>query len=82
MQAHRGRLEAGRYVPPDIFDGDLNAVALVLAQEGNAEDPTEWHLHPDYAITLELKREGDACLAMDEGYIEVARLKRGPPHPA
>ena len=77
---HRGGIEGSRYVPADVFDGyglGLNAVALVLAQEGNTEDFPEWHLHQDLAITLTLKREGDIWVAMEEGYIEVARLKRG-----
>lgn len=81
IYAHRGSVEGGRYIPADVFDGyglNLNAVALVLVQEGNAEDPTEWLLHQDLAITLDLKREGDAWLATEEGYIEVARLKRNP----
>jgi len=79
MQGDSGGMEGGRYVPADVFDGyglGLSAVALVLVQEGNTEDGTQWHLHQDFAITLKLKREGDAWVAMEEGYIEVARLKR------
>lgn len=78
---HRGGIEDGHYIPADIFTGyglDLNAVALVLAQDGNGEDLPEWHLHQDFAITLRLKREGDTWLAPEEGYIEVARLSRDP----
>ena len=37
---------------------------------------TEWHLHQDLVLALNLKREGDKWLAMDEGYIEVVRLTR------
>ena len=77
--SHKGCIQDGRYVPADVFDGwrqDLGGVALVLAQDGNSDDPPEWHLHQDFVITLELKREGDTWLAMDEGYIEVARLRR------
>lgn len=77
--SHRGSFQRGRYVPADIFDGygpRLNATALVLAQEGNSDDPPEWHLHQDFVIALELKREGDVWLSMNEGYIEVARLSR------
>lgn len=76
---HRGGMDGDRYVAADVFDGygsNLNAVALVLAQDGNGEDPPEWHLHQDFAITLRLKREGDAWLAPEEDYMEVARLKR------
>lgn len=76
---HRGGFEDGHYLPADVFDGhglNLNAVSLVLVQEGNTEDATEWHLHQDLAITLKLKRDGDKWLATGEGYVEVARLKR------
>src|ERR1017187_3596194 len=79
MHGHIGGMEGGRYVPADVYDGyelNLNAVALALVQEGNAEDVAQWHLHQDFAITLKLKREGDAWLATEEGYIEVAHLKR------
>jgi hypothetical protein len=54
----------------------LCGVNLALAQDGTAADPPEWHLLQDFVITLRLKREGDSWLAMDEGYCEVARLKR------
>lgn len=76
---HGGGIDGSRYMPADAFDGyalELHAVALVLAQEGNSDDLPEWHLHQDFAITLRLKREGDKWLAMDEGYVEVARLRR------
>ena len=35
-----------------------------------------WHLHQDLVIALGLKREGDIWLCPDEGYIDVAHLKR------
>ena len=76
---HKGGIEGNRYVASDVFERyglALNAVALVLAQEGNTDDFGEWHLHQDLVITLGLKREGDIWLAMEEGYIEVARLER------
>ena len=78
-QGHAGGVDEGRYVPADVYDGwnlQLSAIALALAQDGNSEDPPEWHLHQDFVITLRLKREGDVWLAPDEDYIEVARLKR------
>lgn len=78
-QSHKGFCEQGRYVQADVFDGwdlHLGAVALALSQDGNSHDPCEWHLHQDFIITLGLKREGDVWLAMDEDYIEVARLER------
>jgi len=83
--SHKGSIQRGRYVPADVFESygpRLNAIALVLAQEGNSDDHQEWHLHQDFVITLKLKREGDVWLSMDEGYIEVARLSRHKGKPA
>jgi hypothetical protein len=77
--SHCGYVEGGLYKPADEFEGygrDLSAVALALEQDGNSDEFSEWHLHQDLAITLKLKREGDNWLAMNEAYIEVARLKR------
>ncbi len=77
--SHCGYVEGDRYKPADVFEGyrqDLNAVALALEQDGNSDELAEWHLHQDLAITLKLKREGDKWLAMNEAYIEVARLIR------
>ncbi|MFI5096406.1 MAG: hypothetical protein ACHQT6_00390 [Candidatus Acidiferrales bacterium] len=83
--SHRGYIQRGRYVPADVYEGygpRLNAMALVLVQEGNSDDPQEWHLHQDFVITLRLKRERDVWLSMDEGYIEVARLSTHEGNPA
>ena len=83
--SHRGSVQRGRYIPADIFEGygaRLNAMALALAQDGNSDDPQEWHLHQDFVITLKLKRERDVWLSMNEGYIEVARLRRHEGKPA
>ena len=78
--SHRGGVEKnGQYIPADQFDGyglNLDGVFLILDQDGNNEDHSEWHLHQDVVITLGLKREGDHWVSIDEGYIEVARLKR------
>ena len=78
-QSHKGFCQEGKYFPADVFDGyglGLGAVALALSQDGNSDDPCKWHLHQDFVITLGLKREGDTWLAMDEDYIEVARMER------
>lgn len=78
-RTHGFTFEDNRYVPADVvcLQGfNFEALALVLHQEGNGDDPPEWHLHPDFVIALRLKREGDLWLAPDEGYIEVARLDR------
>jgi hypothetical protein len=78
-RSHKGCFDNGRYVPADVFElyGSSTAgSALVLGQDGNSIDPSEWHLHQDFVITLGLKKEGDIWVSMDEGYVEVARLKR------
>jgi hypothetical protein len=79
--AHRPSVEDGRYTPADVFidfarDEDLSGVPLVLSQDGNRNELPQWHLHQDLVIALRLKRENDVWLAIDEGYIEVARLRR------
>ena len=48
---------------------------MVLEQDGNREEASQWHLHQDLVIALALKREGNVWLAINEGYIEVARLR-------
>jgi hypothetical protein len=77
--AHKGGVDRGRYVPADIFEDSRvgQALPLLLEQSGNSEDSKVWHLHQDLVVTLGLKREGDVWLAINEGYIEVARLRKG-----
>jgi len=73
--------EETSYVPAEIHaenDGNPIGVRLVISQPGNSNEYNEWHLNQDLIIALGLKREGDSWLAMDEGYLEVARLKRTP----
>jgi hypothetical protein len=72
-------VEGDRYVPADVFEDNrapFVAVPLVLEQRGNREEHRQWHLHQDFVIALGLLREGDTWLAIDEGYVEVARLRR------
>jgi hypothetical protein len=71
--------ESGVYVPSDNFggrDGQLGGVPLVLAQRGNRDEHRQFHLHQDFVIALGLKREDDSWVAIDEGYVEIARLIR------
>jgi hypothetical protein len=74
---HFSYCERARYVPADMYDDRRikNAVRLVIAQRGNSAEPMTWHLHQDFVVALGLKREGDVWVAIEEGYIEVARLK-------
>jgi hypothetical protein len=77
MHDHRGSAYHGRYVAADEYDDQQlkGAVPLVMSQSGNSAEAPTWHLHQDFVITLKLKREGNVWVAMDEDYIEVARLK-------
>jgi hypothetical protein len=76
--SHKGGFEHNRYIPADIFEDTRvgQAIPLTLEQLANREEPEVWHLHQDLVITLGLKRERDVWLAIDEGYVEVARLHR------
>jgi hypothetical protein len=72
---HSGYVDEGRYVPADIFeDRDIVGINLVLAQRGNALEPSEWHLHQDFVTTLGLKQEQDVWVRPEEDYVQVARL--------
>src|SRR5580692_5067839 len=77
MHDHCGSAYRGRYVAADEYDDKQlkEAIPLVMSQSGNSAEPPIWHIHPDFVITLKLKREGNVWVAMDEGYIEVVRLK-------
>lgn len=74
---HCGCATHGRYVAADECEDKRlkGAVLLVMSQCGNSAEPPTWHIHPDFVITLRLKREGNVWLAMDEDYMEVVRLK-------
>lgn len=77
LHSHKGYFDKGRYVPADVFESrGVEGLALVLVQDGNSEEEPEWHLHQDLVIALGLKRESDTWLAVDEDYVEVARLRK------
>lgn len=77
MHDHCGYANRGRYVSADECDDKQlkGAFRLVMSQRGNSAEPPTWHIHPDFVITLGLKREGNVWVAMDEDYIEAVRLK-------
>jgi hypothetical protein len=77
MHDHCGSAYGGRYIAADEYDDKQlkGAIPLVMSQSGNSAESPTWHIHPDFVITLKLKREGNVWVAMDEGYIEVVRLK-------
>src|SRR3984957_21291107 len=77
MHDHCGYANGNRYVGADEYDDKRlkGAIPLVMSQSANSAEPPMWHVHPDFVITLKLKREGNVWVAMDEGYIDVVRLK-------
>jgi hypothetical protein len=77
MHDHSGYANRGRYVAADEYDDKQlrGAFPLAMSQRGNRVEPPTWHIHSDFVITLGLKREGNVWVAIDEGYIEVVRLK-------
>ena len=75
--SHAGVIQDGRYIPADVFeDRDVTGICLVLEQRGTKLDPSEWHLHQDFVITLGLKREGEIWVRPEEDYIDVVHLRR------
>jgi len=79
--AHAPSLEGGIYLSADVHsDGAEKVIGtrLVIAQATGAFEPEIWHLHPDLIIALKLIREEDIWYRPEEGWAEVARLKRGP----
>jgi hypothetical protein len=77
-RSHKGGFDRNRYIPADIFEDSRigQAVPLALEQQGNREEPRVWHLHQDLVLTLGLLREGDTWKALEEGYVDVARLQK------
>jgi hypothetical protein len=76
MRDHCGYAHRGHYISAEEQEDKKlkGAVSLVMSQRGNSTEPSTWHIHPDFVITLGLRREGNIWVAMDEGYIEVVRL--------
>ncbi len=87
-RSHRHWIERGVYLPADVHSlrkaessttrkaPRHYGVNLVLEQRTNRGEHPVWHLHQDLVFALGLKREGDIWLAANEGYVEIARLKR------
>jgi hypothetical protein len=71
------------YKPVDEYwlnwsDRQPSGMDLVLTQGFGPDHPRIWHLHQDIVIALGLLREGDVWVRPEEGYLDVARLLRGP----
>lgn len=82
---HAPSLAGGVYLGAEVHGdggGTVIGTRLVVAQATGVFEPEIWHLHPDLAIALKLIREDDIWYRPDEGWAEVARLKRdGEGHP-
>lgn len=81
---HSGVYDNEKYSPADIFEdyrGGFKGLHLVLNQRSTSEHSKVWHLHQDLVLTLGLQREGDIWVCPEDGYTEVARLKRNDGEP-
>lgn len=71
--------EEGKYLSSDVctdLNGNFIGLRLALVQEMELSDCNELFLHQDFILALGLKREGDTWVRPEEGYIEVAHIKR------
>jgi len=67
------------YAPVDAYFHHSEKILgkhLVLEQNLNVEECSEWHLHQDLVFALGLKRETDIWICPKYNYVEVAKLKR------
>lgn len=77
--SNTGYYQDGKYTSSDEYEGgtgEFIGLHLVLEQHINRAELIEWHLHQDFVLSLGLKRENDSWISPNEGYIEVARLRR------
>jgi hypothetical protein len=58
------------------YPEDVKGIHLVLCQRKTRNEQQEWHPHPDLVLGLNLKREGDVWIAVEEGYAPIIRLSR------
>lgn len=78
---HSPSVERGIYRQADVHsewsdERRIIGTRLVIAQGKDGFERQTWHLHQDLAVALKLEREADIWFRPDEGWIEVARLKR------
>ena len=81
ISTHSPSLERGIYRQADVHcdwsdERRIIGTRLVVAQGKGGFERQTWHLHHDLTVALKLEREGDTWFRPDEGWIEVARLKR------
>jgi hypothetical protein len=76
----------GDHAPCVEDDGEYNACdverhegiegfRIVIEQAGTEIEPRRWRLHPDFVLGLNLLREGNHWLAINEGYAIAVRLR-------
>lgn len=78
VNSHRPAVEDWGYAPSDVFRNWKKelGINLVIDQLLEHEHRNIWHLHPDLIVALRLLQEGDSWFRPEEGWAEVARLKR------
>lgn len=78
MDPHRPGVEHWGYSAADVLRCGTQPIGinLVIEQHIEQEDCTIWHIHPDLVAALGLLREEDSWFRPEEGWVEVARLKR------
>lgn len=78
VSPHRAVVERWGYSATDVFRSGSRSLGinLVIDQHVEQEDQSVWHLHPDIIVALGLVREGDSWYRPEEGWAEVARIKR------
>lgn len=78
LNPHRSVVEKSGYRAVDIFRSwtEPLGINLVIDQHLEEEHRHIWHLHPDLIVALSLLRKDDTWYRPEEGWVEVARLKR------
>jgi hypothetical protein len=78
VNPHRVVVEGWGYRSADVFRSGSRplGINLVIDQHLEEEGRNVWHLHPDLVVALRLVREEDSWFRPEEGWVEVARLKR------
>jgi hypothetical protein len=69
----------GRYVRAEEvvgFHEGVDGIRLVLDQSIPGRDHQEWHLNQDFVLGMNLLREGDVWVRVEEGRTPVAQLHR------
>lgn len=78
LNTHRSGVEQWGYSAADLLqNGKVTlGINLVIDQHLEQEHRFIWHLHPDLIVALGLISEEDRWYRPEEGWVEVARLRR------